>query len=72
MKLISSDDKLNFIELSPPSSLACQSYCGSRGSLTATEFDRKLKRRIRYLSRLKNSDEYTDAIGQYNMQSESD
>ena len=65
LKLDISKDKVKFHELSPASSFACQSYCGSRGSLTATDFDHKSKRRIRYLARLKSSDEYIEEVRDY-------
>lgn len=72
MKLDFSKGKLGFIEQSPTTSFGCQSYCGSRGSLTATDFDYKLKRKIRYLSRLQKSNEYADAVRQYNIRSKRD
>ena len=65
LKLDISNDKVKFHELSPGSSFACQRYCGSRGSLTATDFDHKSKRRIRYLARLKSSDEYIEEVRDY-------
>jgi hypothetical protein len=64
LKMTVDDRKIRFFDVSPID-YTCQRYCGSRGLLTATDFDHKSKRRIRYLPRLKNSDEHLEAIKDY-------
>ena len=64
LKMTVDAKKIRFFDESPVP-YTCQSYCGSRGQLTATDFSNKSKRRIRYLPRLKNSDEYLEAVRDY-------
>jgi hypothetical protein len=66
LKMTVDDGKIRFFDESPVA-YACQSYCGSRGQLTVTDFDHTLKRRIRYLDRLKNSDEYLETVRDYKL-----
>ena len=67
LKMTVDAEKIRFFDESPVP-YTCQSYCGSRGQLTATDFSNKSKRRIRYLPRLKNSDEYLEAVRDYKVQ----
>ncbi len=39
----------------------CKEYCGARGSLRKIDFPLKKKRRIKYLARLRNSEDYKNA-----------
>ncbi|MEZ4819319.1 MAG: hypothetical protein R3A45_05300 [Bdellovibrionota bacterium] len=42
----------------------CQAYCGNRGTLNAARFKLNTRKPIRYLSRLKSSREYKEAVEQ--------
>ncbi|HEX4737176.1 MAG TPA: hypothetical protein VH331_06420 [Allosphingosinicella sp.] len=43
---------------------SCRDHCGARGSLNGDDFDRKSRRPITYLDRLKGSSEYRDALAE--------
>lgn len=60
--------KLLTEDLSPYDSdrtYGCQSYCGARGGFKDVSFDMKAKRKIRYLKKLKNSEEFKQATSLY-------
>jgi hypothetical protein len=57
------DKDIEFTDrLTPDGVATCRSYCGARGSLSATTIARASKRPIRYMDRLKASREYARAI----------
>ena len=43
---------------------SCHEHCGARGSLHGIDFDRKSRRPITYLERLKRSSEFRDALAE--------
>jgi hypothetical protein len=43
---------------------SCQGHCGSRGGLSGIDFDRKSRRPIAYMDRLKRSNEFRDALAE--------
>lgn len=62
------DGKLLTEDLSPYDSdktYGCQSYCGARGGFNNVSFDMKAKRKIRYLKKLMNSEEFKQATTLY-------
>lgn len=46
----------------------CNYYCGARGTLENVSFPVKSKREIRYMKRLKNSEEFKEALKAYDAQ----
>jgi hypothetical protein len=43
---------------------SCHDHCGARGTLNGDDFDRKGRRPITYMDRLKRSSEYRDALAE--------
>jgi hypothetical protein len=43
---------------------SCRADCGARGSLNGVDFDRRSRRPITYMERLKRSSEYRDALAE--------
>ena len=43
---------------------SCQDHCGARGTLNGDDFDRKSRRPITYMDRLKRSSEFRDALAE--------
>ncbi|HEY1606469.1 MAG TPA: hypothetical protein VGF77_12825 [Allosphingosinicella sp.] len=43
---------------------SCQDHCGARGSLNGIDFDRRSRRPIAYMDRLKRSSDYRDALAE--------
>ncbi len=44
----------------------CQKFCGARGGFSGAGFSRKLRRDIKYMKLILNSEEYKEAVDNYN------
>lgn len=70
LKISTTENNLVFTDIDSASGLStCSWHCGARGSFSNYSIARSLKRRIRYLERLKASSQYLEAVDAFSAQS---